>query len=66
MLAAEQILQPAPAAPVRATLSDPVAGHSIGGEITAELSDGYVRFRDDDGRVWAVPKSLIELEGGAA
>lgn len=66
MLAAEQIPQPAPAAPVRATLSDPVAGHTIGGEITAELSDGYVRFRDDEGRVWAAPKSLVQREGGAA
>lgn len=67
MLAADPRPQPAPAAALgRATLLDPVAGTPIGGSVTAELSDGYVRFRDDEDRVWAAPKDLIRYEGDAA
>lgn len=66
MLAAEQSPQPGPADPVPATVLDPVSETAIGGLVTAELSDGYVRFRDHSGLIWAVPKDLVRYEGGAA
>lgn len=54
--------RPAPAmafVPVQAMLLDPVTEIAIAGTVTAELSETHVRFRADDGLVWAVPKSLI-------
>lgn len=60
MLTLDDRPAPAPAfVPVPAILSDPVTDVAIVGMVTAELSETHVRFRADDGLVWAVPKSLI-------
>ncbi|UIY44114.1 hypothetical protein [Methylobacterium radiotolerans] len=60
MLSLDDRPTPAPAfVPVPAILSDPVTEIAIAGSVTAELSETHVRFRADDGLVWAVPKSLI-------
>lgn len=67
MLAVADRLPPEPAyVPLRAVLLDPITDVAIAGVVTAELSDTHLRFRADDGLVWAVPKSLVRYGGGAA
>ena len=49
-----------------ATLVDPITGIEIPGVATAELSATHLRFRADDGLVWAVPKDLVVMNALAA